>query len=32
MAGREKLRELGVVPAGEIEPELDPIEQMVGRI
>ena len=32
MAGRERLRELGVVPAGEIEPELDPIEQMVGRI
>ena len=32
MAGRERLRELGVVPAGEIEPELDPIEQMVGRV
>ena len=30
MAGREKLREMGVVPAGEIEPELDPIEELVG--
>ena len=32
MAGREKLREMGVVPTGEIEPELDPIEEMIGRI
>ena len=30
MAGREKLREMGVVPAGEIEPDLDPIEELVG--
>ena len=30
MAGREKLREMGIVPAGEIEPGLDPIEELVG--
>ena len=32
LAGREKLREMGVVPAGEIEPELDPLEEMIGRL
>ena len=30
MAVREKLREMGIVPAGEIEPGLDPIEELVG--
>ena len=30
MAGREKFREMGIVPAGEIEPGLDPIEELVG--
>ena len=32
LEGRERLREMGVVPALEVEEPLDPLEEMIGRL
>ena len=32
LTGRDRLREMGVVPAGEVEEPLDPLEEMIGRL